>query len=118
MVGLRFSDAAALRSAADSYLAVCFDQETPPRAGELAANLAVAAHQLTRTFQQLLRTSPSTYLKNGQVAHAKFLLSVTELSMNEIAYAAAFGTRMSFFRAFRRATGITPAQYRERHCCK
>src|SRR6266852_4826985 len=106
MARLGFPDAAALRSAANSYLTVCFHQETPPRAGELAANLTIAAHQLTRTFQQLLRTTPSVYLKNGQVAHAKLLLSTTEMSMNEIAYASAFGTRMSFFRTFRRATGI------------
>jgi transcriptional regulator GlxA family with amidase domain len=102
----------ALRASADRYLAHCFRQETPPRASELAASLDVSCHQLTRMFQQFLRTTPAAYLKNGQLEHAKALLRTSDLSMNQVAYGAAFGTRMTFFRAFRRATGMTPAQYR------
>jgi AraC-like DNA-binding protein len=106
------SDGAALRAVTDRYLAACFQRQTPPRASELAAALGVSAHRLTRAFQQLLQTTPSAYLKRAQLALAKLLLRTTAFSMNEVAYAAAFGTRMSFFRAFRRATGMTPAQYR------
>jgi AraC-like DNA-binding protein len=102
----------ALRTSADRYLASCFRQETPPRASELAANLGLSCHQLVREFQQSLRTTPSAYLKSRQLAHAKALLRTTGLSLNQVAYGSAFGTRMSFFRAFRRATGMTPAQYR------
>ena len=106
------SDSSALRAAADHYLSTCFRQQTPPRASELAAELGIAAHRLTRLFQQLLQVTPSEYLKAAQLLHAKQLLRTTPLSINEVAYAAAFGTRMSFFRAFRRAMGMTPAQYR------
>jgi AraC-like DNA-binding protein len=105
-------DGQALRTVADCYLAFCFQQETPPRASELAALFDLPAHQLTRAFREVLQTTPSAYLKNAQLALAKLLLKTTALSMNEVAYGAAFGTRMSFFRAFRRATGMSPAQYR------
>ena len=106
------SDRQALRAVADRYLAICFQRQTPPRASELAAVFDIPAHQLTRAFRRVLQTTPSAYLKNAQLALAKLLLTTTVLSMNEVAYAAAFGTRMSFFRAFRRASGMTPAQYR------
>jgi AraC-like DNA-binding protein len=108
------ADAAALRRAADAYLAGCFTRQTPPRASELAANLGLSAHHLSRTFRALVGRKLSEYLKDAQIAHAKQLLRSTALPMNEIAYAAGFGTRTTFFRAFRRATGgLTPAQYRE-----
>jgi transcriptional regulator GlxA family with amidase domain len=107
------SNAVALRQAADAYLAACFARQTPPRVSELAATLEVSAHHLSSTFQKLVGAPLSPYLKAGQIAHAKHLLRATERPMNEIAYAAGFGTRMTFFRAFRRATGgLTPAQYR------
>ncbi|HKS21833.1 MAG TPA: helix-turn-helix transcriptional regulator [Thermoanaerobaculia bacterium] len=105
--------AAALRHAADAYLAACFARETPPRASELAGNLEVSAHHLSRTFRERIGMPLSRYLKNGQLAYAKHLLRTTGRSMNEIAYAAGFGTRITFFRAFRQATGVTPTQYRE-----
>jgi AraC-like DNA-binding protein len=71
-------------------------------------------HHLSRIFRALVDTPLSVYLKAGQIAHAKQLLRRTRLSVNEIAYAAGFGTRNTFFRAFRRATGLSPTQYRKR----
>jgi transcriptional regulator GlxA family with amidase domain len=43
---------------------------------------------------------------------AQQLLDSTTLSTTEIAYCAGFGTRRTFFRVFRRITGMTPAQFR------
>jgi AraC-like DNA-binding protein len=71
-----------------------------------------SAHHFSRIFRQSVGTSVSVYLKNGQIAHAKYLLITTERTMNDVAYSAGFGTRTSFFRAFRRVTGVTPMQYR------
>jgi len=107
------SEPGALRQAADDYLAACFEHQTPPRASELAANLDVSTHHLSRTFRRLVGTPLSIYLKKAQIAHAKHLLRTTERSINDIAYDAGFGTRITFFRAFRRSTGFTPNQYRE-----
>jgi transcriptional regulator GlxA family with amidase domain len=102
----------ALRDATDRYLEACFEKETPPHASELAAILNILPHQLTRLFRREIGITPSAYLKSGQIRRAQDLLRTTELSMNSVGYASGFGTRMSFFRAFRRATGVTPADYR------
>jgi len=101
-----------LREAADRYLGACFEEETPPHVSELAASLNIPAHQFTRLFRSETGMTPSAYLKSGQIRRAQDLLQTTALSMNGVGYASGFGTRMTFFRAFRRATGVTPAEYR------
>ena len=101
-----------LRKIADLYLASCFEGETPPQVNELAALLGLEPHQLADLFRELLGSTPSDYLKHGQVSHAQLLLRTTSLSLNAIAYASGFGTRATFYRAFHRVTGTTPGAYR------
>ena len=102
-----------LKEAADRYLEACFEKETPPHVAELALAIGVAASQLTRPFRTEVGVTPASYLKSEQIRRAQSLLRSTTLPMNAVGYQWGFGTRMSFFRAFRRATGLTPMQYRE-----
>jgi len=103
-----------MKDAADTYLAACFEHEIPPRATELAAHLQMSPSYFSRAFRKHVGKPLSAYLKDAQIVQAKYLLRTTSLSINGIAYRAGFGTRRgTFFRAFRRVTGITPAQYRE-----
>jgi transcriptional regulator GlxA family with amidase domain len=46
------------------------------------------------------------------VRRAQRLLRTTGLATNQIAYACGFGTRRTFFRAYRRMTGDSPITYR------
>jgi AraC family transcriptional regulator len=101
-----------LRHVADAYVTRCLERRTPPRASELAAELEIEPHQLTREFQRLLHVTPAAYLKERQIACARRLLRKTHLLVDEVAAAAGFGTRAAFFRAFRLATGTTPGEYR------
>jgi len=100
-------------TAADAYLADCFARETPPHVNELATRCQLPTAAFSRGFLFAVGEQPGAYLKRGQVQHAAELLRTTNLTMNAVGYAAGFGTRMSFFRAFRRATGKTPQQYRD-----
>src|ERR1051325_8200324 len=106
------SSARRLRHLTDAYVTRCLERRTPPRVSEFAAELKIEPHQLTREFQRLLQTTPSAYLKERQIACARRLLRRTRLAGDDGAAAAGFGTRAAFFRAFRRATGTTPAAYR------
>lgn len=47
-----------------------------------------------------------------QVARSQQILEQTQLSTTTVGYRAGFGTRRSFYRAFRKVTGVTPARYR------
>jgi AraC family transcriptional regulator len=96
----------------ERYLAECFAAEQAPRVSELAECCGMSAPQLTRRFVREHGTRPSDYLKRRQVELAQQLLDSTTLSTTRIAYCAGFGTRRTFFRVFRRITGMTPAQFR------
>jgi transcriptional regulator GlxA family with amidase domain len=111
-------EARTIKQLADDYAKRCFEQQTPPRVSELAAQIGLEAHQLNRLFHRVLHMSPSSYLKECQVAYARRLLRSTKMSTTEIAYATGFGTRVTFFRAFGSRTGMTPAEYRARHATK
>jgi AraC family transcriptional activator FtrA len=100
------------RLAADAYLAECFGRGTPPHVNELADRFGMTRAQLRRAFVAENSIPLAAYLKAARVARAKKLLSTTSLNMDDIARAAAFGTRTTFFRAFRQATGMSPQRWR------
>lgn len=106
-------NARSLRTAADAYLQSCFARETPPHVSELAQSLQMSLGALSKTFKSQCGERPSEYLKRAQIRRAKLLLVETRLPLNQVAYRSAFGTRVSFFRAFKRSCGITPQQYRD-----
>lgn len=97
---------------ANSYLRDCFEAQSPPHVSELAHKMGVAPSTLTRRFRSGVGVNPAAYFKDQQVKCAKRLLLRQRYSVSEIADRAGFGTRRTFFRAFRQRTGVTPDQYR------
>lgn len=101
-----------LRRAVEEYLDRCFSTEEPPRVSELATLLGISRESLSRDFAGEFGMPLSSYLKQRQIDHAKRLLTRSDLSTTQIAYFCGYGTRRTFYRAFRRATSITPDEYR------
>lgn len=101
-----------LQRAASVYLQSCFDQEIPPRASKLARQLDMSFSTFTKRFRAALGVAPGHYLKSRQVARAEKLLASTRMPTTKIGYCSAFHTRSTFFRVFRRFTGMTPGEYR------
>lgn len=100
------------RRSVDQYLHRCFSAEETPRVSELAQLLGLTRERLSREFFAYGGVSLSVYLKRRQLRRAQKLLATTGLSTAKIAYACGFGTRRTLYRAFRRATGLSPDQYR------
>jgi len=96
------------------YLQACVDLESPPRVSELAERAGVSATALTRRFRKRYGINIADYLKQWQVARAEELMRETTLTATAIAYRCGFGTRRTFFRAYRRIRGETPAVFRSR----
>jgi AraC-like DNA-binding protein len=101
-----------LRAAARAYVRKCFREETQPQVNELAVLLGVRPYELSRLFAIAAGEPLSTYLKRLQIERARRLLRATDLPLNQVAYASGFGTRASFFRAFKKACGCTPLEFR------
>jgi len=97
-----------------AYLQRCFDSEESPRVSELAANLGMTRERLSREFIAATGISLSNYLKDQQIVYAQKLLASSHLSTTRIAYRCGFGTRRTFYRAFRRGTGMSPDQFRRK----
>ena len=94
------------------YVMECMRREDTPRASELAAQFGVTASHLSRTFRARYGVALSDYMKALQVRRAQRLLRTTQMDTTRIAYACGFGTRRTFFRAYRRMTGASPVTYR------
>jgi len=107
-----------LRSTVEQYLHRCFDAEETPRVAELASIFGVSREKLSREFAAAYGIALSAFLKKRQLDHAQRLLSTSELSTTRIGYQCGFGTRRTFYRAFRRGTGMSPDQYRRTHADK
>jgi AraC-like DNA-binding protein len=101
-----------LRHAVDQYLRRCFSDEETPRVSELATLLGLTRERLSRDFVGAYGVALSAYLKRRQIRHAQRLLAASDLSTTRIGYLCGFGTRRTFYRAFRRNTGLSPDQYR------
>jgi AraC-like DNA-binding protein len=101
-----------LREAIEAYLQHCFATETPPRVAELAERLGMTRERVSRDFAAETGVALSDYFKAQQLALAQNLLASSTLSTTRIGYLSCFGTRRTFFRAFRRGTGMSPDQFR------
>jgi AraC family transcriptional regulator len=74
------------------------------------ANLSV--FHFTRMFTAAVGLPPFRYVSRRRLEHAMALLATGRLPLSEIAHRSRFSSQANFNRAFRRATGMTPGEYR------
>jgi AraC family transcriptional regulator len=78
--------------------------------------LAEVAHLSTFHFARMFAVNfgvpPHRYVSRRRLENAMSMLAVGKLPLSEIAQRSCFSSQASFNRAFRRATGLTPGEYR------
>lgn len=84
-----------------------------PTLGELAALCGLSVRQLTRGFRASRGCSIGEYVAERRISNAKQALLAGE-SVKSLAYALGFSSPSSFCYAFRKATGETPHQFRQK----
>ncbi len=72
----------------------------------------VSRSSLYRAFMEQLNCSPSRYLCEIRMEHAKRLLRDTELRINEVAHSVGIADALYFSRLFLKETGVSPSAYR------
>ncbi|MBW4688467.1 MAG: AraC family transcriptional regulator [Komarekiella atlantica HA4396-MV6] len=80
---------------------------------DLAAVVHMSPFHFARTFKTAIGQPPHRYLTQQRMERAKFLLSVTRLTVAEVAYRVGFDNKSHFSAQFRKATGTTPKVYRD-----
>ncbi len=82
-----------------------------------AADIAcMSVAHFRRLFRAVYSVCPSDYITELRITNAKNLLSVGAMPVGEIAEKCGFASQYYFARIFRKKTGITPSEYRNRYC--
>jgi len=101
-------------SEAERYLSDCHAAATCVRASELALRMNVTQARLAREFHASVGIGVKDWFIARQLERAQELLRTTNRGTAQIAVDAGFGTPRSFFRVFRKSTGMTPTEYRQK----
>ncbi|MFF1482463.1 GlxA family transcriptional regulator [Streptomyces sp. NPDC058301] len=80
----------------------------------LAARARLSPRHFARAFQAETGTTPGRYVERVRVEHARRLLEDTADGVEEISRTCGYGTPEAMRRAFVRALGTAPAEYRRR----
>ncbi|MCX5688763.1 MAG: AraC family transcriptional regulator [Planctomycetota bacterium] len=84
----------------------------PLRAADLAAASGVSVYQCDQRMRQVFGLTAMQYLQRERVSEAMRLLKETDHSAMQIASLCGYSDQSAFTRQFRRATGLSPVQYR------
>lgn len=92
------------------------DMLSVPTLTELGEICGLSARQLTRAFRASRGCSIGDHITRCRLEQAKRLLGSDDDSIKAIAHALGFASPSNFSYAFRRATGLTPRQFRGLRC--
>jgi AraC-like DNA-binding protein len=73
-------------------------------------------NHLSETFSQFLHTNFFNFVNEYRISEAKRLLGSTDISITTIAVEVGFNSRSTFNSSFKKATGITPREFRSQGC--
>lgn len=100
--------------AANRYLLANLHSEL--RLQTVASALAVSNRTLNRRFKQLTGDSPVQHIQKLRIERSKYLLETSSLATGEIMERVGYQDLSSFGVIFKRYTGLTPGQYRQKFC--
>lgn len=80
---------------------------------EIADHIALSAKYVRQLFHDQYGMPLSSFILNERLGKVKELLEQTSMQITEIAEQSGFQTKSHFFTAFKKATGMTPSQYRD-----
>ena len=79
---------------------------------DLASVACLSPFHFIRMFQKAVGKTPSRFLSDLRLERAKSLLALGDAPIVDIALSCCFSSQSNFTRAFHRATGLTPGDYR------
>lgn len=79
---------------------------------DLARKFKLSVRSLNRRFKLATTTSPLQYLQRLRIDHSKELLKQSNLAVSEVADMVGYQDASYFSSLFRKATGVTPNDYR------
>lgn len=78
-----------------------------------ATNLGLSRRRFTQLFREATGTSWLAYVRRLRIDHARRLLRTTDRTVLSVAFECGFDDLSTFYRAFKRETGVSPNHWRE-----
>jgi transcriptional regulator GlxA family with amidase domain len=82
---------------------------------DVARHVAVSPRTLSRRFHSATGRTPNEFLTEARLSAARRLLETTQMTVIEIRQAVGYHDAAAFGRAFKRAVGLSPTDYRRRY---
>lgn len=86
----------------------------PIRISELARTVALTERTFLRRFERATGHTPLVYVQHLRIQSAQRSLENTTAAIDQIAYAVGYENANAFRKLFKRHTGLSPSQYRQR----
>jgi len=83
---------------------------------DLARQVGISPRHFKRRFRKASGETPLGYLQNVRIEAAKRKLENTQEKVNEITYRIGYEDSSTFRRLFKKHTGISPREYRDKFC--
>ncbi|MDE6186875.1 MAG: helix-turn-helix domain-containing protein, partial [Duncaniella sp.] len=82
---------------------------------KLCQEVGLSRAHLNRKMKELFGLTPSEFIRNVRLRKACELLRQPDVDISQIAYSVGFSSQPHFSTAFKRFTGISPTEYRQRN---
>jgi LacI family transcriptional regulator len=87
----------------------------PIQVSDVAKGVSLVRRTLERQFHKLMGRSPRLEILHAHIDRAKLLLTETRLKIPAVAAKAGFKRRQVLSPLFKKATGLTPSEYRQKY---
>lgn len=98
----------------DAALAAERDRSGTLAVADLAEHAGMSDKHFQRRFRAVIGESPKSYLRRLRLQHAAYLLKWSDAGVLDIATITGFDTHSGFTRAFSKAYGQSPTEFRKR----
>ncbi len=97
------------------YAHICKNYDSPLKINELANQFGISRSRLFTRFKERYGKTPKQFILIVKIDKAKQMLDETADSVSEIAQKIGFGDYFTFEKAFKKATGLSPTEWRKRN---
>ncbi len=80
---------------------------------EISEHVSLSTRYIRQLFKEVWDTTLSDYIMERRIDRVKELLETTDWTVTDIGERSGFQTKSNFFTTFKKATGMTPSQYRD-----
>lgn len=80
---------------------------------QVSQQLVISPNYISQTLNETMDTNFFDYINSWRVASAKPKIIEDKMTVLDIAYEVGFNARSSFYKAFKKETGMTPSEFRK-----